>query len=120
MYEYAATVLSVIDGDTVSLAVDLGFGIVRHDHFRLFGPDPNGTMGLNAPETSTVEGKEAKAFLAGLLGRYAGRVTVRTVKDRQEKFGRYLGVLLVEERDGTTLNVNAELVRTGHAQLRKY
>ena len=31
MYEYKATVIKVIDGDTVDVDIDLGFGIVLKD-----------------------------------------------------------------------------------------
>ncbi len=48
MFEYRARLVRVVDGDTLDLTLDLGFGIIRTDRFRLFG--------LNAPELSTGEG----------------------------------------------------------------
>lgn len=76
-YTYSATVIRVIDGDTVVLDVDLGFGIwLRDQSFRL--------TGCNAIERSRPGGKETKAYVAGLLP--AGTaVLLRSIKD--DKYG---------------------------------
>lgn len=112
MYEYAARILRVVDGDTVDAEVDLGFDIRFRMKLRL--------LGINAPEMRTPEGPLAKLHLEELLAApqpiastaslYAP-VTVRTVKDRQEKYGRYLATLLLV--DGT--EVNARMVVDGFA-----
>ena len=40
MYEYRATVVKVIDGDTVDVDIDLGFGIILSDErVRIMGID---------------------------------------------------------------------------------
>lgn len=103
MYEYAAIVTAVHDGDTITVDWNLGRRIWVHgEHLRL--------MGLNAPELNTDAGKSAQAFLAGLLP-VGTAVTIRTVADKQEKYGRYLAtVLLSDGRD-----VNAALIAAGHA-----
>lgn len=117
MYEYHAEVVEVHDGDTVTLAVDLGFGTVRTDRFRLYGPDPGGAVGMNAPELNTPPGKAARDYLAGLIDRAGGGVTVRTVKDRREKYGRYLAVLY----SGVGReNLNQLMIDAGHAVLKRY
>lgn len=103
MYEYAATVLRVVDGDTVHLEVDLGLDQSRRLSVRLYG--------INAPEMATKEGKEARQHLTFLLFGVDGpRVTVRTYKDRTEKYGRFLATLL---KDG--VDVNHRMVEDGHA-----
>ncbi|MCA1572472.1 MAG: thermonuclease family protein [Chloroflexi bacterium] len=102
MYEYSARLIRVIDGDTVHLDVDLGFDVKRRDSFRLYG--------IDTPELPTPEGKAAAARLVELLA--AGPIILRTVKDKREKFGRYLGLLEVDRVD-----VNARLVEEGHAVL---
>lgn len=91
----------MVDGDTVHLAVDLGFDIKRNDTFRLFG--------INAPEMSTEAGKTAKAWLSDRLARVPVLV-VTTRKDKREKYGRYLGTLW----DGNQ-NINEEMIAAGHA-----
>jgi hypothetical protein len=35
--------------------------------------------------------------------------------DKQENYGRYLATFLVPQPDHSVLNVNAEMMRTGHA-----
>lgn len=84
MYEYQAKILRVVDGDTVEAEVDLGFHIKMNMSIRL--------AGINAPEMKTVEGKKTKAELITLLEDKT--VTILTLKDKQEKYGRYLGIIM--------------------------
>ena len=67
MYEYKCTIVRVIDGDTVDVDIDLGFGIIMADErVRI--------MGIDTPESRTSDkveklfGKAAKARLQELLG----------------------------------------------------
>jgi len=69
MYEYKARVVRVIDGDTVDVDVDLGFGIwMNNERVRI--------MGIDTPESRTrdkiekVFGLAAKERLKNLLGTY--------------------------------------------------
>lgn len=109
-YQYKATVLDVHDGDTVQLDVDLGFEVHFSLHCRLYG--------LNAPELATDAGRAARSHLLGLLG--AGDATptsviyVQTIKDRTEKYGRYLGVLFRSDQPGQP-SVNQLMVSDGFA-----
>lgn len=100
MYEYRATILRVVDGDTVHAEVDLGMDIRVRATLRL--------AGINAPEIGTPTGVAARAFLAERLG--LGALVIRTTRDRREKFGRYLATLLVGD-----LNLNEAMVAAGHA-----
>lgn len=106
LYEYRARVLSVVDGDTVHLEVDLGFDVRQRMTVRLFG--------INTPEMNTKTGPQAKAALLGKLvdgiGTYK-EVTLLSIKDKREKYGRYLGTLVV---DG--VNLNEWLVEHGYAK----
>lgn len=57
---YPATVISIHDGDTIKLDLDLGFGVhLRELSARFFG--------VNAPELSTQAGKDALAYLETLI-----------------------------------------------------
>ena len=50
MYEYRAKVVKVVDGDTVDVDIDLGFGIVLSDErVRI--------MGIDTPESRTRDKK---------------------------------------------------------------
>jgi endonuclease YncB( thermonuclease family) len=82
MYEYLATVLRVVDGDTMHFDCDLGIDV----HIQLGCRVAH----INAPEMSTAEGKAAKAWAAEWLAEYGPAFVVRTIKDHQEKYGRYL------------------------------
>lgn len=76
-YVYNATVQRVIDGDTVVLNVDLGFDTwVNAQTFRL--------LGINAREKAMDGGKEAAAYLGGLLP-YGTAVVLHSVKN--DKYG---------------------------------
>lgn len=102
LYTYRATVVRVVDGDTVDLLLDLGFAILFKHSCRL--------NGINAPEHGTPAGDAAKARLTTLLPDGTPLI-VATVKDKLEKFGRILGTLTMA--DGTV--VNTLLVKEGHA-----
>lgn len=113
MYEYKVKIRRVVDGDTVDVDIDLGFGVwLQNERVRLFGVD--------TPESRTRDTEEkkyglaAKAFLKAALK--SGDVTLRTTKDGKGKFGRILGTFWVEENGGTSrANVNYMLVENHHA-----
>lgn len=107
MYLYNATVVKVVDGDTVDLDIDLGFYMKTRQRIRL--------ANIDAPEMRGKEkqqGKEAKAFLKELLLTEDNKVQVETVKTG--KFGRWLGVLYLKQLDHS---VNAEMIDKGHAEI---
>ena len=57
MYEYKAHVVKVVDGDTVDVDIDLGFGIVlANERVRV--------MGIDTPESRTRDKVEKKFGLA--------------------------------------------------------
>lgn len=115
MYNYSATVLRVVDGDTIWVTVDLGMDTYRTIDIRFYG--------INAPEKNTDAGKAAKAWLESQLPP-GTRVVLDTYKDQTEKYGRYLGIVrlgaFAVTNDGTTVlagtrNLNQELVDNGMA-----
>ena len=91
MFTYAAKLFEVIDGDTVDLLIDLGFGVHVKERCRLYG--------IDAPEMPTEAGKAAKAYLESLRGAATGELYVATrkmtrkPKEKTDKYGRYLAVL---------------------------
>ena len=91
MFEYKCKVTNVVDGDTVDVDIDLGFGVwLRDQRIRLYG--------IDTPESRTRDleekkyGQAAKAYLTGMLDDEAG-ITLKTHKDKEGKFGRILGEL---------------------------
>jgi micrococcal nuclease len=92
MYEYKCKILKVVDGDTVDVDLDLGFGVwLRDERVRL--------MGIDTPESRTrdkvekVFGFAAKERLSSLLGADAILDTQvsKNGEDMKGKFGRILG-----------------------------
>ena len=110
MYEYRVKVVKVVDGDTVDVDIDLGFGVWLHDErVRI--------MGIDTPESRTsdkvekVFGLAAKKRLKELLGE---DVILKTQvnkdgEDMKGKFGRILGDFVTGEEMVTDV-----LIREGH------
>jgi micrococcal nuclease len=112
MYEYKVKVLKVVDGDTVDVDIDLGFGVVLSDErVRI--------MGIDTPESRTrdkvekVFGLASKTRLKQLLGKTAVLKTQinKNGEDMKGKFGRILGDFV--SVDGRM--VTDVLVEEGHA-----
>ena len=105
MFEYRATIVRVIDGDTVVADIDLGMNVWRRN-------EPLRLYGVNAPE---VVGADKAAGLAAkdwLVSIFEGkRVTIRTQKDKTEKYGRWLAVIDLEG-----VNINAAIIAVGLAK----
>ena len=102
MYEYRCKVLKVIDGDTVDVQVDLGFDVLLNMRVRL--------LGIDAQELNTPEGKAARLWLIDAMP-VDSEWTLGTVKDRREKYGRYLGEFW-QTKDKV---INRMIVEAGHA-----
>ena len=117
MYEYRATIVKVIDGDTVDVDIDLGFGIVLSDErVRI--------MGIDTPESRTRDkvekkfGLAAKARLKQLLGKTCTLKTQinKDGEDMKGKFGRILGDFDVyDNKTDSWQPVTKVLVSEGHA-----
>ena len=111
MFEYKCNLVKVVDGDTVDVDIDLGFGVwLRKQRIRLYG--------IDTPESRTrdkvekVYGLAAKDFLSKMLS--TGEMSIKTHKDAKGKFGRILGELFIKTSVGE-LSVNQSLVENSHA-----
>ena len=111
MYEYKCKIVKVIDGDTVDVDIDLGFGVWLNDErVRI--------MGIDTPESRTSDAVEKKFGLAAkkrlkeLLGPTAILKTQvsKSGEDLKGKFGRILGDFVVGDRTVTEI-----LIEEGHA-----
>jgi len=112
MYEYKCKIVKIVDGDTVDVDLDLGFGIwLRDERVRL--------NGIDTPESRTsdkvekVFGMAAKDRLNSLLGGEAILLSQVTKggENMKGKFGRILGNF--RTLDGK--NVSDVLQKEGHA-----
>ena len=93
MHEYKCKILRIVDGDTVDVDIDLGFGIWLHkERVRM--------MGIDTPESRTSD-KEEKVY--GMLSKnyvksmlpIGSMQKLRTHKDKTGKFGRILGDFVI-------------------------
>ena len=98
MYEYEATVLRVIDGDTIECNVQLGFHVTVKEKFRL--------ADIDAPEMNTSEGRAAYAALLNKIQ----DLKVLLKSQKQDKYGRWLAEVFLEEE-----NINQWLIENGYA-----
>jgi len=107
MYEYKVNILRVVDGDTVDVDIDLGFGVwLRGERVRI--------MGIDTPESRTsdkvekVFGLAAKAKLKQLLGKTAILQTQisKDGTDAKGKFGRILGDFVVGDSTVTKIMID--------------
>lgn len=96
MYEYRAKIIKIIDGDTVDVNIDLGFGVwLYKERVRL--------SGLDTPESRTRDkvekafGLAAKRRLQDLLPVGSMQILVCTEYDSKGKFGRILGDFKLNE-----------------------
>ena len=107
MYTYKAIVQRIVDGDTIIVDIDLGFGVwLREQSVRL--------SKINAPEirgTTRESGLVAKDFLSKLiLNKW---VQVRTEKG-DDKYGRWLATVLIGEGKNL-IEINKKMVAEGYA-----
>ena len=106
MFEYNATVIKVVDGDTIDAMVDLGFSTFKKVRIRMHG--------INAPESRTrnleekKRGLAAKARLIELLNEVDNKFTL--VSYGVGKFGRCLGVIHTDK----DISINKQLINEGH------
>ena len=117
MYEYRATVIKVVDGDTVDVDIDLGFGIVLSDErVRI--------AGIDTPESRTRDKEEkkfglaAKARVKQLLGKTCVLKTQinKDGEDMKGKFGRILGDFSIYDSATDSWSMLTKiLVSEGHA-----
>lgn len=107
---YNIKLIRVVDGDTVDVDIDLGFGVWLHDErVRI--------MGIDTPESRTsdkvekVFGTAAKNRLKELLEKDALLVTTedKNGEDMKGKFGRILGDFIVDNRRVTDI-----MIEEGH------
>lgn len=112
MFNYRCKVIKVIDGDTVDVDIDLGFGIwMKDERVRLYG--------IDTPESRTSDKEEklyglaAKEFLANMCDD-EWMILECNKYDSKGKFGRILGSLR-RTTNYADQTVNEYLIEKYHA-----
>ena len=112
--EYDVVVIKVVDGDTVDVDIDLGFGVcLKDERVRI--------MGIDTPESRTSDrvedlfGEAAKARLKQLMKHGGKLITTedKSGEDMKGKFGRILGDFKVEY-NGEMKRVTEIMEAEGH------
>ena len=111
MYEYRAKLVKVVDGDTVDVDIDLGFGVwLKDERVRI--------MGIDTPESRTSD-KVEKIFGLAAKERMKQLIEKDTIlktfaakdgEDMKGKFGRILGDFIVGDKMVTEI-----MIEEGHA-----
>ena len=111
MYEYRCKIIRVVDGDTVDVDIDLGFGVWLHkERVRIYG--------IDTPESRTRDleekryGLAAKEFVKEFVRDKGGsNIVLRTRKyDAKGKFGRILGDIIVDN-----VSMSETMIKEHHA-----
>ena len=96
MYEYRCKVRRVVDGYTVDIEIDLGFGVWLHkERVRIYG--------IDTPESRTRDKEEkkyglmAKEFVKQFVKGDSIKLTTQKY-DAKGKFGRILGDIIVDNK----------------------
>jgi micrococcal nuclease len=104
VFRYKALVLRVVDGDTISVAIDLGFNLVLQTKIRLAGIDAAELRDKTTSEKALAAKKYAEERLLNK------EVILKSLKT--EKYGRYLAFIYFE---GEKESFNDKMVREGFA-----
>jgi len=113
--EYDVVLLKCVDGDTVDVDIDLGFGVwLKDERVRI--------MGIDTPESRTSDkveklfGTAAKNRLKELLEHGGKLITTedKSGEDMKGKFGRILGDFWVERYEGKREKVTDIMIEEGH------
>ena len=114
MYEYRCKVTRVVDGDTVDVDIDLGFGVWMHkQRIRLHGIDTpeSRTRDLDEKKYGLIAKEHIKSFMP-----VGSMQTLVTVKDKAGKYGRILGKFLIyDKKTDAQMTINDWMIREHHA-----
>ena len=113
MYEYKCKILRVVDGDTVDVDIDLGFGVwLKKERVRM--------MGIDTPESRTRDkteklfGLAAKEYVKDAMPVGSMQVLKTEIdksgEDKKGKFGRILGDFLIDDK-----RLTDNMIESGHA-----
>ena len=108
MYRYKVSVVKVVDGDTIDVDIDLGFGMTyKKQRVRM--------LGIDTPESRTrdlVEKKFGKASKKHLKNLLEYPFDIELVSHDKGKFGRILGELF---HAGNEVSINQQMINDHHA-----
>ena len=113
-YIYRGKLERVVDGDTIDALIDVGFDIWIKKRIRYSGIDTWESRTRNLEEKA--KGLEAKARNKELLMEVSSKPGYFRLKSfGVGKYGRVLGEIYIEDKEGKQYNINETLISEGHA-----
>ena len=113
-YIYRGKLERVVDGDTIDALIDVGFDIWIKKRIRYSGIDTWESRTRNLEEKA--KGLEAKARNKELLMEVSSKSGYFRLKSfGVGKYGRVLGEIYIEDKEGKQYNINKTLISEGHA-----
>ena len=115
-YIYRGKLERVVDGDTIDALIDVGFDIWVKKRIRYNGIDTWESRTRDLEEKA--KGLEAKARNKELLEKVSSKSGYFRLKSHGVgKYGRVLGEIFIEDKDGKQYNINETLISEGHAYI---
>ena len=115
-YIYRGKLERVVDGDTIDALIDVGFDIWIKKRIRYSGIDTWESRTRDLEEKA--KGLEAKARNKELLEKVSSKSGYFRLKSYGVgKYGRVLGEIFIEDKDGKLYNINETLINEGHAYI---
>ena len=115
-YIYRGKLERVVDGDTIDALIDVGFDIWIKKRIRYSGIDTWESRTRDLEEKA--KGLEAKARNKELLEKVSSKSGYFRLKSHGVgKYGRVLGEIFIEDKDGKQYNINKTLISEGHAYI---
>ena len=113
-YIYRGKLERVVDGDTIDALIDVGFDIWIKKRIRYSGIDTWESRTRDLAEKA--KGLEAKARNKELLMEISSKSGYFRLKSHGVgKYGRVLGEIFIEDKEGKQWNINKTLMSEGHA-----
>jgi len=102
MYEYKATLIRILDGNTVEAQIDLGFNISLRLRIRLYE--------VFASPRNKVSKQEFANECKKLASNIPNTFIVKTIMpNKQSKAGRVFGIIYDIDENGNYININDKL-----------
>ena len=115
-YIYRGKLERVVDGDTIDALIDVGFDIWIKKRIRYSGIDTWESRTRDLAEKA--KGLEAKARNKELLMEISSKSGYFRLKSYGVgKYGRVLGEIFIEDKEGKQYNINETLISEGHAYI---
>ena len=103
-----------MDGDSLEVRFDLGFGISFTEKLRLLRVNTPEVWGVKKESAEYARGKIASAFTIDWVAETESKVVIKTKKDRKGGRGRYLAEVYAASGSDVGGNLQDAIIAAGH------